>query len=166
MAAVGVLLLTNFLLWSSISAIYTPDWASLDTRPLPEWYDDAKFGWTAHSDGATTTAPKIQWWKLEGKLKEAFKMAVTKKKRLKKTGVGKWTKYGRIFMHWGVYSVPSIGSEWFWYQWIVDGRKDYIQYMTKNYKPGFHYADFGPMFTAELFDSDRIASIVKQSGAK
>ncbi len=23
---------------------YTPDWSSLDTRPLPQWYDDAKIG--------------------------------------------------------------------------------------------------------------------------
>ena len=23
---------------------YTPDWPSLDSRPLPVWYDDAKFG--------------------------------------------------------------------------------------------------------------------------
>lgn len=22
-----------------------------------------------------------------------------------------------IFMHWGVYSVPSFGSEWFWSNW-------------------------------------------------
>ncbi len=45
---------------------YTPDWASLDSRPLPSWYDEAKFG---------------------------------------------------IFIHWGVYSVPSFGSEWFWTYW-------------------------------------------------
>lgn len=25
-------------------------------------------------------------------------------------------KFG-IFIHWGVYSVPSIGSEWFWKNW-------------------------------------------------
>ncbi|KAF2884221.1 hypothetical protein ILUMI_21956 [Ignelater luminosus] len=45
---------------------YEPNWESLDTRPLPQWYDDAKFG---------------------------------------------------IFLHWGVYSVPSFGSEWFWKSW-------------------------------------------------
>ena len=31
---------------------YDPNWDSLDSRPLPEWYDDAKFGifihWSAH----------------------------------------------------------------------------------------------------------------------
>ena len=27
---------------------YTPDWPSLDSRPLPDWYDDAKFGIFMH----------------------------------------------------------------------------------------------------------------------
>ena len=41
---------------------YTPDWASLDSRPLPAWYDESKIG---------------------------------------------------IFIHWGVFSVPAIHSEWY-----------------------------------------------------
>lgn len=45
---------------------YSPTWDSLDSRPLPTWYDDAKIG---------------------------------------------------IFIHWGVFSVPSFGSEWFWNNW-------------------------------------------------
>jgi alpha-L-fucosidase len=39
---------------------YLPQWSSLDTRPLPSWYDQSKVG---------------------------------------------------IFIHWGVFSVPSIDSE-------------------------------------------------------
>ena len=27
-----------------LSAGYTPDWPSLDSRPLPAWYDEAKLG--------------------------------------------------------------------------------------------------------------------------
>lgn len=27
---------------------YTPDWDSLDSRPLPSWYDDAKIGIFMH----------------------------------------------------------------------------------------------------------------------
>ena len=45
---------------------YTPTRDSLDSRPLPQWYDEAKFG---------------------------------------------------TFIHWGVFSVPSFGSEWFWNNW-------------------------------------------------
>lgn len=45
---------------------YDPTWESLDSRPNPVWFDEAKFG---------------------------------------------------IFIHWGVYSVPAHGSEWFWRNW-------------------------------------------------
>jgi len=48
---------------------YLPTWESLDTRPLPDWYDQAKVG---------------------------------------------------IFIHWGVFSVPSYVSEWFWWDWQGD----------------------------------------------
>ena len=27
---------------------YTPDWDSIDSRPIPEWYNDAKFGIFMH----------------------------------------------------------------------------------------------------------------------
>jgi alpha-L-fucosidase len=46
---------------------YTPDWASLDKRPLPTWYDESKIG---------------------------------------------------IFIHWGVFSVQSVFSEWYVFHFI------------------------------------------------
>lgn len=52
---------------------YEPNWASLDQRPLPKWYDEAKVG---------------------------------------------------IFLHFGVYTVPSFGSEWFWTNWISESDKE------------------------------------------
>ena len=58
-----------FLIGLAISIVsvkasqYAPNWDSIDSRPLPRWYDDAKIG---------------------------------------------------IFVVWGVFSVPSVGSEWFW----------------------------------------------------
>ena len=30
------------------AAKYTPDWDSINSRPLPEWYDDAKIGIFMH----------------------------------------------------------------------------------------------------------------------
>ena len=45
---------------------YEPTWDSLDTRPIPPWFDEVKIG---------------------------------------------------IFLHWGVFSVPSFGGEWFWANW-------------------------------------------------
>ncbi|KAK3917900.1 Alpha-L-fucosidase [Frankliniella fusca] len=94
---------------------YQPTWESLDTRPLPQWYDDAKVG---------------------------------------------------VFIHWGVYSVPSFGSEWFWYDWIAEKKEKYTNFMKRNYPPNFSYQDFAKEFTAELFDAKQWAKILKKSGAK
>lgn len=38
--------------------------------------------------------------------------------------------------------------------------------MKRNYPPGFTYPDFGPMFTAEFFEPQQWAEILKSSGAK
>ena len=46
-----LLLACSFLLTDSLAYDddkYTPDWESLDSRPLPEWYDDAKIGIFMH----------------------------------------------------------------------------------------------------------------------
>ena len=31
---------------------YTADWASIDSRPLPSWYDDAKIGLFIHCESS------------------------------------------------------------------------------------------------------------------
>lgn len=69
-------------------------------------------------------------------------------------------------MHWGLYSVPSFGSEWFWYYWQGKKVPKFVDFMKKNYPPGFSYADFAPMFTAEFFDPDEFAQLVENSGAR
>ncbi|XP_060800381.1 tissue alpha-L-fucosidase [Amyelois transitella] len=69
-----------------------------------------------------------------------------------------------IFLHWGVYSVPSFHSEWFWNVW--KGSKDIQEYMRKNYPPGFSYQDFAPMFKAEFFLPDQFADLFSKAGAK
>ena len=68
-------------------------------------------------------------------------------------------------MHWGVFSVPSFNSEWFWYQWKT-GDKKCVDFMKKNYRPGFSYADFAPMFKAEFYDPNQWADIFGASGAQ
>jgi len=47
---------------------YTPDWSSLDSRPLPEWYDDAKFGIFIHWGLFSVPAyvNEWYWWWLDG----------------------------------------------------------------------------------------------------
>ena len=40
------LIVVSFLLWPLVECDtrYKPNWDSLDTRPLPSWFDEAKFG--------------------------------------------------------------------------------------------------------------------------
>jgi alpha-L-fucosidase len=63
---VGVIIASHYGYAEAIALRYDPTWESLDSRPLPQWYDNSKLG---------------------------------------------------IFIHWGVFSVPSFGSEWFWSSW-------------------------------------------------
>ncbi|XP_026758114.2 tissue alpha-L-fucosidase [Galleria mellonella] len=70
-----------------------------------------------------------------------------------------------IFLHWGVYSVPGYGSEWFWSNW-KGGSKPIIEFMKKNYPPEFTYQEFAPMFKAEFFDPQNFADLFVKSGAK
>ena len=96
-------------------AKYQPNWESIDSRPLPQWYDEAKVG---------------------------------------------------IFLHWGVFSVPSVGSEWFWYNWEARHNPELVEFMKNNYPPHFTYADFAPMFKAEFYNPYQWADIFKAAGAK
>ncbi|XP_039253452.1 alpha-L-fucosidase-like [Styela clava] len=101
---------------------YDPTWESLDARPLPQWYDEAKLG---------------------------------------------------IFIHWGVFSVPSFGTsvngtagEWFWWYWQGENYTTHTDFMKQNYPPDFQYADFAPQFTTEFFDAVEWAKLFEASGAK
>jgi alpha-L-fucosidase len=109
-----VILLLLFGILNHVTGQYEPTWDSLDSRPLPDWYDKAKIG---------------------------------------------------IFLHWGVYSVPSIGSEWFWSRW-KGGDSSIVAFMEKNYPPNFTYQDFAKEFTAEFYDPAQWADVFAKSGAK
>jgi len=112
--------LIGFLLFLTIGLAscihYEPNWESIDSRPLPSWYDEAKFG---------------------------------------------------IFIHWGVFSVPSFVSEWFWEYWQGEKQRQVVvDFMKENYRPDWTYADFASQFTAEFFNPDQWADLFKASGAK
>lgn len=94
---------------------YEPTWESLDSRPLPSWYDEAKLG---------------------------------------------------IFIHWGVFSVPSYSSEWFWWNWQGQPTPAVVDFMASNYRPDFTYADFAEDFTAEFFNAQQWLKMFQSSGAK
>ena len=127
----SLLLLLSFLfLKISQSQTYEPKWESLDKRPIPQWFSDAKFG---------------------------------------------------IFIHWGLYSVPSwapananIGvyakyAEWYWYRLLNDdstSHKYFEDFHNNTYGKNFKYQDFAGMFKAELFNPEHWANVFQQSGAK
>ena len=75
-------------------------------------------------------------------------------------------KFG-IFIHWGVYSVPAFGNEWYPRNMYKQGTREF-EHHIKTYGPqkDFGYKDFIPMFTAENFDADRWADLFLKSGAK
>jgi alpha-L-fucosidase len=95
---------------------YRPDYESLDTYKVPDWYKDAKFG---------------------------------------------------IFIHWGVYSVPAYGSEWYPREMYTQGSEVFKHHIaTYGPQDKFGYKDFIPMFKAEKFDAQAWAHLFKESGAK
>ena len=75
-------------------------------------------------------------------------------------------KFG-IFIHWGVYSVPSYASEWYSRSMYIQGTREYEHHL-KTYGPhkDFGYKDFIPMFKAEKFSADAWAELFKKAGAK
>ncbi|MCJ8294100.1 MAG: alpha-L-fucosidase [Colwellia sp.] len=87
-------------------------------------------------------------------------------------------KFG-IFIHWGPYSVPAWspkGTYSEWYQFWLQGKglfgngdfkgDEVYQYHIKTYGENFDYYQFAPLFTADLFDADKWASLFENAGAK
>jgi alpha-L-fucosidase len=78
-----------------------------------------------------------------------------------------------IFLHWGVFSVPSFGSEWYWNELVegnkggtVGDQKATSKFHNSTYGPDYQYAEFAPQFTATFFDPDAWAAIFKNAGIK
>jgi len=75
-------------------------------------------------------------------------------------------KFG-IFIHWGVYSVPAYGNEWYPREMYKEGTDIYKHHIaTYGTQDKFGYKDFIPMFKAEKFDPDQWAELFKKAGAK
>lgn len=119
-----VLFLTVNISAALISQPFQPTWQSLNTRKMPAWFQQDKFG---------------------------------------------------IFIHWGVYSVPSFATvipnsgdsyaEWYWYR-LQEKQKDFVSFHNKNYGENFKYPQFESQFKAELFNPGEWADIFKRSGAR
>jgi alpha-L-fucosidase len=88
---------------------------------------------------------------------------------LAKYTVPQWyldAKFG-IFIHWGVYSVPAFGSEWYPRNMYQQDSNEFNHHIA-TYGPQnkFGYKDFVPMFKAEKFDPNHWAEVFKKAGAK
>ena len=106
-----------------------PKWESIDLRPTPAWFEDAKLG---------------------------------------------------IFIHWGVYAVPSFAprtevstyarySEWYWKRLMtpdMEGHPEFKAFHDRVYGPGARYQDFAPQWKAELYDPAEWADVFERAGAK
>jgi alpha-L-fucosidase len=75
-------------------------------------------------------------------------------------------KFG-IFVHWGVYSVPAFGNEWYPRSMYQPESREYKHHIATYGPPDkFGYKEFIPMFKAEHFDPAAWAELFKKSGAK
>ncbi|MCF7847481.1 MAG: alpha-L-fucosidase [Kiritimatiellales bacterium] len=81
-------------------------------------------------------------------------------------------KFG-IYAHWGLYSIPAFGNEWYAMR-MYDGAtknklgKEIYEHHLKKYggPAKFGYKEFAPMFKAEKYDPARWADLIAKSGAR
>lgn len=75
-----------------------------------------------------------------------------------------------VYFHWGVYSVPAWGSEWY-PRWRytpdrVGWGHDIYDYHNEAYGDSIHYHDFIPMWQAPNFDAKAWVDLFEGMGAK
>jgi alpha-L-fucosidase len=88
---------------------------------------------------------------------------------LRKYEIPQWyqdAKFG-IFIHWGVFSVPGIGNEWYPRNMYQQKEPEFQQHIQK-YGPQekFGYKDLIPLFRAEKWDPADWAKLFKAAGAR
>ena len=73
-----------------------------------------------------------------------------------------------IYFHWGVYTVPAYGNEWYAQRMHLKTGKSYYQHHVETYgQPDqFPYHKFIPMFKAEKFDANQWADLFVRAGAR
>jgi alpha-L-fucosidase len=75
-------------------------------------------------------------------------------------------KFG-IYFHFGPYSVPAYGTEWYSRNMYITGDSEYVHHIaTYGLLNKFGYKDFIPMFKAPHFDADEWVDLFVKAGAK
>ncbi len=83
-----------------------------------------------------------------------------------------WFRDGKfgIYFHWGIYSVPAFGTEWYPRHMYLENHKGWgaevRPFHLETYGRDKHYHQFIPDFTAAKFDAQEWAKLFKASGAK
>jgi len=88
---------------------------------------------------------------------------------LERYEVPAWYRDGKfgIFIHWGLYSVPAFGNEWYPRNMYKQGSAEFAHHVaTFGPQSKFGYKDFIPMFTAERFSAVEWARLFNDAGAK
>jgi len=72
-----------------------------------------------------------------------------------------------IYFHWGPYTVPAFGSEWY-PRYMYEEESEAFTFHQKTFgdQKEFGYHDFVPMFTAEKFNPEEWANIIAGAGAR
>ena len=88
---------------------------------------------------------------------------------LKNYKVADWVqdaKFG-VFLHWGVYSVPAFGNEWYPRNMYNKDSREYQHHIaTYGSQDKFGYKDFIPLFKADKFNADVWLDLFKKAGFK
>src|SRR5439155_18289430 len=132
--------------------------------------------------GARAAEPASSWPTPEPGVAEKVRAAVARVDRVASQGpfkpdwdslkayqVPAWyldAKFG-IFIHWGVYSVPAFGNEWYPRNMYKKDTPEYAHHVA-TYVPhkAFGYKDFIPKLTAEKFDARHWAEVFRNAGAR
>ena len=148
-------------------------------------------GGVVNAQSASSTAPTAgdspqnlaaQWIKASSKYDEARSSILQQVERdaqdgpfrpdwntLSRYEVPDWYKDAKfgIFIHWGLYSVPAFGSEWYPREMYLAGSTINKHHIEKyGLLTQFGYKDFIPMFKAEHYDPQAWAKLFKESGAR
>src|SRR5579875_572313 len=118
---------------------YKASWDSLDKRPIPSWYMDAKFGIFIHWGVYSVPAYAPVHVKNETPYAEWYWHSLNSGRQAERTGKLSAEEVGTGVHTW--------------------------EFHKRVYGADFEYPRFAPMFTAELFDPDQWADVFARSGA-
>jgi alpha-L-fucosidase len=83
--------------------------------------------------------------------------------------IPEWYQDGKfgIFIHWGVYSVPAFGNEWYPRNMYLEGTAEFAHHRERyGDQARFGYKGFIPEFTASRYDPAAWAALFRRAGAQ